>query len=485
MIEVGDITYTKRVFRVLFLFLLSAFLFSITAFFTVENSFAEAGNVTLNASIDPVFSMYTNASDDTLPISVTPSPSGTFASNNIVVTVSTNNPTGYTLTMNSITNDTDLVNTIDSSAVIPSTAANIAFPTTLPINTWGFYPWTLEQVESPTSFSAIPPLSTPLTIRTTSEPMQTSNTTLTFATIIDNDVISGTYTNTVVFTAVNNYVPPYIPSMQGFTTAKCEALSDGEMLNLIDTRDGTYYRVKRMADDKCWMVDNLAFDLANANAPTYYNGNKATLISGTTTSVTSVPQYTLNSNLEGQIPNDGNPKASYLYNWCAVNVDQSQNCTATAGATINQYLNQTTPNVPGGTSITNGLANSQGNVTGICAAPFRLPHGGPDATSSDPSTTANEFAILDIAIGGNGASNTGPTTLPFWTGSTTANTDWLGVTSGIYLGMLLDSGNGSWWSSTASSATNSYYMYLYPTNTYVHPATSTLRGYGFAVRCVL
>ena len=43
--------------------------------------------------------------------------------------------------------------------------------------------------------------------------------------------------------------------------------------------------------------------------------------------------------------------------------------------------------------------------------------------------------------------------------------------------------SGSWWSTTAGSATVGHFLYTYPTN--VYPQGNYYRGYGFAVRCVV
>ena len=142
----------------------------------------------------------TNA--DTLSIPITPTPSGTLAMNELTVTVSTNNQTGYTLTMNSDTDDTSLIHqTIPTT--IPSTTAPFDAPTALAVNTWGY-----SLAASPTTFSAIPALTAPDTIASTSDPEEGSDTIVTFGANIDSTVTAGTYLNTMVFTATANYVPP-------------------------------------------------------------------------------------------------------------------------------------------------------------------------------------------------------------------------------------------------------------------------------------
>jgi uncharacterized protein (TIGR02145 family) len=229
----------------------------------------------------------------------------------------------------------------------------------------------------------------------------------------------GTYTKTNAFTYF---------TMQSFTAAQCAALSTNASLNATDTRDGKIYKIRKMADGKCWMVDNLAFDLANSAAPAY--SPAAGLVSGTNTSVDTQAQYFLNSDhstTAGDI--------TYLYNWCAAMGDTSTNCATTLAYATNQPA---------------------GSVQGICPTGWRLPRGGDEATTSgDAGTTANEFAILDIAFGGkgqtghNGGSEEGDSD-SYWRW----RDDWYSVDSGIYRHRFTTSGGlsasfGAWLSSSA------------------------------------
>ncbi len=271
-----------------------------------------------------------------------------------------------------------------------------------------------------------------------------------------------------------------ITTMQELSGYACANTPAGTIKSLRDTRDGTYYRVKKMADGNCWMVDNLALDLtANyAGKPSW--GTVPVTVSGTTAFANNVPQQILNNNTanQGQIPNNGSAKASYLYNWCAALADTSSACAASIAATqYNTVIN--------GVRDTSGTATSQPAVTGICPAPFRLPKGGPEATSSSATTTANELVKLDIAIGGTGISRSDTNTLSLFLGTAAVETNWLGVFSGFsYSSGLVNQGSsGHWGSSTASSATQA--LYLYSSGSYVYPAGGSNRNFGFAVRCVL
>ncbi len=260
--------------------------------------------------------------------------------------------------------------------------------------------------------------------------------------------------------------------MQNLTKAQCDAASLGVMSTMRDSRDGTYYRVRKMADGKCWMVDNLALDLTANYAGKPNWGTAPAKISSPTANSSTVPQLMLNNNIvdQGQIPNNGSPKASYLYNWCATMGDTSSNCITTG------YYTEGQPSAP---------------QTGICPAPFRLPQGGPAAISSNPSTTTNEFAALDIAMGGTGAGRDPANTYPGFIGTADniTGTNWHGVFSGSYTGVINFSGiTGAWWSSTNAATPVGYYLYVSGSGSgaSVYPdRTGANKSSGLSVRCLL
>lgn len=70
--------------------------------------------------------------------------------------------------------------------------------------------------------------------------------------------------------------PVYMQSWNG-----CGSLSVGEMVKLIDERDGGSYVVGKQADDKCWMLENLSLDLANRQVQSKINSSTTNASDGT------------------------------------------------------------------------------------------------------------------------------------------------------------------------------------------------------------
>lgn len=54
---------------------------------------------------------------------------------------------------------------------------------------------------------------------------------------------------------------------------ECDSLSVGEMVKLSDKRDGELYVVRKQADGKCWMVENLSLDLTNQQVQSRINSS--------------------------------------------------------------------------------------------------------------------------------------------------------------------------------------------------------------------
>lgn len=184
---------------------------AITLVAVVASVQANAIGTTVNSSIGSIISVFT--SSGTVAINATPSAGGVQTINNDVVTVSTNNTAGYTLQINESTAATALVSGGNS---IPAISGTIAAPVALTANTWGF------RVDSSTiggfgatttspvsnaaigaiKFAAIP--TTAATIKTTAATATNDTTNVWYGVAVDTSTPTGTYSNSVVYTAVTN-----------------------------------------------------------------------------------------------------------------------------------------------------------------------------------------------------------------------------------------------------------------------------------------
>lgn len=124
--------------------------------------------------------------------------SGTPGSVAQTVTVSTNNSTGYTLTLSMVSSDANngnLVGTGSNVAVITPVATTGA----LANNTWGY-----NTTGGTSSFSAVPASGSAVTLKNTATPVSGEATSVTYGAQITSALPSDTYSNDVTYTATVN-----------------------------------------------------------------------------------------------------------------------------------------------------------------------------------------------------------------------------------------------------------------------------------------
>lgn len=264
-------------------------------------------------------------------------------------------------------------------------------------------------------------------------------------------------------------------NMDAFTSIDCGSLSVGDIVSLTDERNGQTYRIKKMQDEKCWMVDNMKYKgegitISNIGDGTEgitlndtdgrYNtvdGTNGAAISGTGTNWDKafynnpmVASYCYGDSIQSSYT-----KCGYLYNWYA----------ATAG-------NGTYSVDAEGTNV----------ASSICPTGWRLPSG----TSSDTSPTASgtsivaaDYTVLDASM--NSGSLSHGFTPGYYAGWQFSGA-WSGVFAGAWVNNLeLQGSSGYYWSSTN-------YSTLYATYLSFTSSDITLGHYnkygGSAVRCV-
>jgi uncharacterized protein (TIGR02145 family) len=277
--------------------------------------------------------------------------------------------------------------------------------------------------------------------------------------------------------------------MQDMTSFICGDMDIYSTLTLKDTRNNQDYRVRKMPDGHCWMIDNLKLELYTgmqltsadsnvpAGAPTVVtlaagglSGNFT--VSGrmtadnTTSNGTNYDNY--NAWRQANPSDPSMPKTEtcvmgmfidsasetgcgYLYNWY----------TATAGY--------------GDNNKTSGFVESS-----ICPARWHLPRGGDDTLDK------NELAILNSAMYDGSLAGLGSTT------DTEIVMNWMytGLFAGNFSGVFVSDGfDGQgvffdFWSSSAGSANNARDLGgVY--NEMIPGTRELIRLNGFAVRCLI
>ncbi|MBR3414857.1 InlB B-repeat-containing protein [Candidatus Saccharibacteria bacterium] len=252
------------------------------------------------------------------------------------------------------------------------------------------------------------------------------------------DLIAGSQTKTL-------YAIWAVVSGDMQTWTGCPSLATNTVIYLKDTRDNKVYAVKKLPDGKCWMMSNLS--VSNV----VMTSSDTNLASGATFDLTSGITYsgdsgwcTANSAAcdDAKAVYARNDSNGYLYNWY----------TATAG---------------------NGTYSTAADVTinyDICPKGWHLPVGGDNNTS-------NQFALLDIALGGTGTNR-------MFANTYSAMTNIFPLVGYIYGSLDYVGRGGQYWSSTAQSNDSAYYLNFYPSDQYMGLRRSSYNFNGNSVRCI-
>ncbi len=275
-----------------------------------------------------------------------------------------------------------------------------------------------------------------------------------------------------------------------------------------DTRDSKSYRVRKMPDGRCWMIDNLALSTATritaadtdidtdagADFVAVWNSlnsngqpvqSSATHSNGACTADSSAAIANGSGYLtcDGASYSDANDGFVAYTDPSLTNNSNYENCTQMNGINLNSltgcgYLYNWYTATAGSGNSAGGSTTARNVNSSICPAGWQLPKGA--AISAQ-----NEFAILNnaMATGTTTASTTNSaTTRPNWRN----NGAFEGSLAGYYTSSFSNAGNyGFYWSSSANAiATNAYYLnFNYSSVTPGH--NSTNRYNGSSVRCML
>lgn len=169
-------------------------------------TYAATSTSTINGTVN---STITVNSSGPVSISTAPTSVAVTSSARDTVSVSTNNEAGYTLTLETNTADRNLNHASDS--ITPS-AGTLASPTALADNTWGyrvdgaggFTGTTVAETNLTSSafnWAGVPAAGNGDTIKTTTTTASNDQTDVWYAMSADSSMPSGTYSNTVVYTA--------------------------------------------------------------------------------------------------------------------------------------------------------------------------------------------------------------------------------------------------------------------------------------------
>lgn len=210
-------------------------------------------------------------------INVTPSAAADkgFGTGSSEVRIITSSPAGYTLTMESVGGDSLAYAAGQSSTSVPdiptitetSGLTGTQMSVENAISSWGY---TFDPVQNKendaTDFSTtfLPISTSSIQIADTDNNTRTDPYTVGFGVHAAGNTVSGKYSREILFTAIAKgvTVPPTVDetTMQewrGCAGLSMSTASDDHIITLTDSRDNNTYTVAKLADDKCWMTQNL------------------------------------------------------------------------------------------------------------------------------------------------------------------------------------------------------------------------------------
>ncbi|MBR3168973.1 hypothetical protein IKF23_00860 [Candidatus Saccharibacteria bacterium] len=452
---------------------------------------ASATTIPTTVNIKPSLGMTIPTDSVVLNLDPTTNP---FDNETVTISVGTNNPTGYWLTMSTANSSTDLVNTADNTKTIPTLTSSIS-ESDFPVNKWGY------RLDSGNYL----PYTSGTVINSKSTKVNNDTTDVTIASKIDYLEVPGIYQQTFSFQALPHVTNYYMQDLDDATLANQVCVKDAPSI-VIDNRDEQAYMIQRLDDDKCWMLDNLNLDLTNK-----------TIVDNLTTANTNADADSLRSLKEGyrsQCILDGGTNCNRyatsgltLSNWStgasytsplinkgsSCSVEYEYPCSYTGNYTNNTVLSTLTPE-----QSTFGLGSGKiGIYYNFCAA-----SAGSYCYNSNVSIDANaeydicpnswklptaakdgDFQLLCNSVYGGTCSNSG-TTMDA-TDHTSLQYKLSTLLSGYYYNnhAWRQGIYGTFWSSTYRDSSTMYELYI--DSVIVHPFNSYDRTGGRSVRCLL
>ena len=270
-------------------------------------------------------------------------------------------------------------------------------------------------------------------------------------------------------------------------------LTEGQAYTVTDARDGKSYRVARLTDGNCWMLDNLALDITavsldtlkgNTNADdtslTYLkngSGSSPYATAGVSKAwISSVQNYYDKPVIAVDSTTSGGCKNAYCVNGGSADSPWSYN--SVTSVTINNV-----------TSVAQGKIGVYYNYCAASAGSYC--YGSDTSPSSDPDTSTLQDVKEDICPKG-WRLPTSTLSGEFQALYTAYNSDYTDFQTALSTplsgnfnsGWAYDQGSyGYFWSSTWY---NTGYMYRLRVNSSnVTPSNNGYRGHGISIRCIL
>ena len=266
--------------------------------------------------------------------------------------------------------------------------------------------------------------------------------------------------------------------------AGCNAMQEGDVTALTDTRDNNVYAVAKLADDNCWMIENLRLGTSGSNDESKAQGFGGAFRGLADSENENFAEVTTANSLYNSWPDIiGDHVAFRFPRYNGNNTENTVSSMTNADQNVFSYGNYYTWSA----AVANTSVVERGEPeTSICPAGWTLPHGGVDGNDGATGSLKGGFSYLDYQLGGTGADQR----------TVEASNRWRKYPNNyIYSGRISDNtiidrnSYGGYWSSTVYHdgggelwGNSSFRMSI--GNSRVRPSLNDRRYFGFAVRCL-
>ena len=261
-----------------------------------------------------------------------------------------------------------------------------------------------------------------------------------------------------------------ISNMQELTPQICTASTVGAENTLTDIRDEKTYLVRKLADNNCWMIQNLDLDLSSSITLTSDDtdlNSKDSWTPHNSTQATAGIAWTQDG---GDTAQSMDPGKIYFSDGIGIGTADAEGNLqgVTSGQPwefIGNYYNRYAATAGSGTAI----MRSASAADSICPKGWRLPT---NAGAGSFNTLLSTYNLQDN--GSVSAVKLLQAPLNF-------------VRSGAYYwsGQVYGQGmGGAWWSASATQSTATHAYILAISDTQVTPQAADYKGSGLAIRCI-
>ena len=275
---------------------------------------------------------------------------------------------------------------------------------------------------------------------------------------------------------------------------------------LTDERDGNVYAIAKLADENCWMIENLRLadtheEGGNTVATTLSTSNTNIDTNNNTLPITNIYSSSTTSN-------SLSPSSSVAYNasapygWCTTHSaacdDQSRLNTTNTVANITPSQTQSATSANAHTSFNNTIyaygnyynwysatagygtysrSTSEPTAGDLCPAGWKLPYGNTGTSGTNIGNTKGGFYYLANQMSATSGNQVNSNKFRMFPNNFIYSGYWVGG-SASYRG-----GYGLYWSASAYSSIYAYYLYLRSTD--ISPGdVNYIKYLGYSVRCV-